>query len=191
MKRIFAVCLCALTLLSLLTACGIRLPDPDALEKGLDSLEKDLDSLEDRLEDLERLEEGDKNHQYQILDAQETVLYTVTDEAQVEALDELLSDPGENADLEEAPEDEIACVYVFRQEKTLLAGQDPEAPRDYEALIRFTVYQNQDVITMRVLEGLGDGEAAGLSLADLLTFTVSVPAETMEALRDPGRFADP
>lgn len=184
MKRTFTICLCALTLLSLLTACGIRLPDPDALEE-------DLDSLENRLEDLERLEDGEKNHNYKILDSQGAELYTVTDEAQVEALDDLLSDPGEDADLEEAPEDEVACVYIFRQEKTLLAGQDPETPRDYEELIRFTVYQNQDMITMRVLEGLGDGKAAGLSLEDLLTFTVSVPAETMEALRDPAQFAKP
>lgn len=180
MKRAFSAALCLLSLALLLAACAPRVTGPgdDAFQDAWDGFREDVqDALEDRNDD----EQG-KAHYYQILDSQGEELRTVTDEAQVASLDELLGNAGE--ELEEAPpaEEPVACVYVYQQEKTLLAGQDPEAEREYEEVIRFTVYQEKDLVTMEILAGK---DVAGISLGDLLTFTVSMPEEAMEQLRNP------
>ena len=61
-----------------------------------------------------------------------------------------------------------------------LAGQDPEAEREYENLARFTVSASEDVVTMKILEDLPS--FMGVDLGEFLTFSISVPAETAEAL---------
>ena len=52
--------------------------------------------------------------------------------------------------------------------------------------MRFTVSESEDVVTVTILEDLPS--VLGVDLGDLLTFTFDVPAETAEALRDPGQF---
>ena len=54
--------------------------------------------------------------------------------------------------------------------------------------MRFTVSASEDVVTMVILEDLPS--LLNVDLGDLLTFTLAVPAETAEALRDPGRFLE-
>ena len=80
-----------------------------------------------------------------------------------------------------------ACSYVYCQQETLKAGQKPE-DREYEDLGRFTISESEDVMTMVILEDLPT--LLNVDLGDLLTFTVTIPAETAEALRDPGQFLD-
>lgn len=188
MKHLLRTSLCALSLV-LLTACGAGITAPDG-EELQDAWDRAWSVLEEDLE-KENLPDGSKRHCYQILNSDGEELYTVTDETQVAALDGLLGNAGE--ELRENPvfEDgeEIACVYVYRQEKTLLAGEDPQREREYEEVIRFTVCRDQDLITVQCLKGLEGLEPAGIRLEDFLTFTISVPAETMESLRNPAQFA--
>lgn len=187
MKRIFSAFLCLVSLALFLTACGPRVtvPGDEAFEDAWDEFQEDV---EDSLEDGDSEEE--KAHYYQVLDGQGAELCTVTDEAQVAALDGLLGNEEEERRETPPAEEPVACVYVYWQEKTLLAGQDPAAEREYEELIRFTVYQDKDLVTMKILGDLADKEVAGVSLGEFLTFTASMPKETMEKLRDPTGFAD-
>lgn len=187
LKQLLPASLCILSLTLLLTACGVHVTTPDdeefrdAWNEVWSDLEKDLGE-----------QDASKQHFYQVLNGNGEELYTITDETQVSALDDLLSNAGEGRQETPAPEDggETACIYVYQQEKTLLAGEDPDKEREYEEVIRFTVYQDRDLITMQCLKDLEDRELAGISLADFLTFTISAPAETMESLRNPAQFAE-
>lgn len=187
MKRLFKVSLGILSLALLLTACGPAITDPadkdfqDAWDEAWSDIEKNWG---------ENAPDMSKQHYYQVLDGQGEELYTITGETRTAALDDLLGNDGDH--MEEAPADgeEIACIYVYWQEKTLLAGQDPETEREYEELIRFTVYQNQDLMTVQILSGLDGKELMGVNLEDLLTFTVSLSAETAKTLRDPAQFTE-
>lgn len=186
LKQLLPASLCLLSLTLLLTACGahVTAPDDEEFRDAWDEVWNDLE------EDLGE-QDASKRHFYQILNSDGEELYAVTDETQVSALDDLLGNVGEGREETPASEDggEIACIYVYQQEKTLLAGQDPNQEREYEEVIRFTVYQNRDLITMQCLKGLEDRDLAGIPLEDFLTFTLSVPAETMESLRNPAQFA--
>ncbi|MCI8910297.1 MAG: hypothetical protein HFG09_06420 [Oscillibacter sp.] len=190
LKSLMRMSLCILSLALLLTACGPHITTPDDEEfqdvwdEVWDNLEKDLEEdLKESTPDLA------KRHFYQILNGEEEELCTVTDAAQVAALDDLLGNVGEGRQETPVSEggEEIACIYVYQQEKTLLAGQDPDEEREYEEVVRFTVYQDQDLITLQCLK---DKELAGISLEDFLSFTLSVPAETMETLRNPAQFTE-
>lgn len=174
MKYGFKRLLCLVCLVLLLTGCGAA-PAGDLKdeEEGADPWESQVD--------------WDKHHYYRVLNGREEEQYIITQAEQVEALDGLLGNLEERDDPSE--EGEIAWIYVYCQEKTLLAGQDPEEERECEEIIRFLVYQDQDLVTLKILGGLEGAEALGVSLEDLLTFTVSVPAQTMETLRDPAQFA--
>lgn len=188
MKRVFGAFLCLLSPALFLTACGPRVtvPGDEAFQDAWDEFQEDIqDTLEDR-----DGEEGEKARYYQVLDGQGAELCTITDEAGAAALDGLLG--SEEKELQEDPpaEEPVACVYVYWQEKTLPAGQDPAAEREYEELIRFTVYRDKDLVTMEILGDLADREIAGISLGEFLTFTSSMPQEAMEKLRDPAGFAD-
>lgn len=181
-RRFMRGSLCALTLALLLTGCKVTAPTDEALQEAWDQARSDL-------EEGGEVPDLSKRHDYQVLNSREEVLYTIADADRVDALDDLLGN--EETEWQDNPSGgEIACIYVYRQEKTLLAGEDPDGEREYEELVRFTVYQDRDLITVKILGGLEDVERlSGLDLEDLLTFTVSVPAETMEKLRDPARFA--
>lgn len=153
---------------------GAESGEEDALDKIFDSLDEDWSA---------------KAHRWQILDAAGEELYAVSSEEGVAAIDALLQDDGWG--LTGKDPGEAMYTYVFWQEKTLLAGQDPDAEREYEALIRFTVPAEGNIVTMEILpESLKGVEIAGLDIADLMTFTGTAPAEALEALRNPAQWSE-
>lgn len=142
---------------------------------------------EDRGEDIsERFSSIDtKKHRWKVLDANGKEISTVTDKEKVKELDDVLCRDDIWESLEESSGDP-AYTYVYSQEKTLLAGQDPDAEREYKDLLAFTVSASEDVVTLRILGGLGElSLLPGVELEDVLTFPVSVPADTAGALRNP------
>lgn len=180
-KGIFSGCLLALALL--LAGCGAGVPGEDAGE-GAEAPEDLLDSLDS--------DWGAKTHRWQILDDQGNELLTVSGEEAVAEIDSLLQGDGWQSfsvgseDEEETP----LYTYVFWQEKTLLAGEDPEEEREYEEVIRFMIPAEGNTVAMRVLRGLeGLNVPEYIDLEELLTFRGGAPEETLEALRDPWRFA--
>lgn len=196
-KRLAIFCALALSV-SLLSGCRITSPSDEEFQKDwADSMEE---AAEDWAQDWEaafdeaakawsgRDENGaEKDHYWKILDPEDVEIGTVTDEEQVEVIDGLLSDDGHQGDrLTEDPGDP-AYSYVYCQQETLKAGQN-EGDREYEELVRFTVSESEDVVTLVILEDLPS--LLHVDLGDFLTFTISVPAETAEALRDPERFLD-
>ena len=206
MKRFSFACALALSL-SLLTGCmpGVVITSPSDEEFQKDWADSMEEAAEDWAQDWEaafeeaakswsdRDENGvEKDHYWKILDVsdQEAAMVevgTVTDPKQVEAIDDLLNDDGDVGDrLVEDPGDP-AYSYVYCQQETLKAGQKPE-DREYEELIRFTVSAEEDVVTMVILEDLP--ALLNVDLGDVLTFTMTVPAETAEALRNPGQFLE-
>lgn len=196
------VILCALSLF-LLAGCTVTSPKDEEFQKDwADSMEE---AAEDWAQDWEAAfdeavrswstqdENGvEKDHYWKILDVSDeeaTIVEvgTVTDPEQVKALDDLLSDDGSQGDrLTEDPVDP-AYSYVYCQQETLKAGQKEE-DREYEDLVRFTVSASEDTVTLVILEDLPS--LLNVDLGDILTFTIAVPAETAEALRNPGRFLE-
>ena len=199
MKQLTILCAFALSL-SLLAGCTVTPPSDEAFQRDLadavaDSIEE---AAEDWAQDWEaaldeaaeawsgRDENGvEKDHYWKVLDSEGSEIGTVTDPEQVKAVDALLSDDGHQGDrLAEDPGDP-AYSYVYCQQETLKAGQKAE-DRNYEELVRFTVSASEDVVTLVILEDLPS--LLHVDLGDFLTFTLTVPAETAEALRDPAQF---
>lgn len=201
MKRLTILCAFALSL-SLLAGCmsGTVITSP-----GDEAFQRDwADSMEEAAEDwaqdweaaLDKAAEAwsgqdengvEKDHRWKILDSKGSEMGTVTEPEQVKAIDALLSDDGHQGDrLAEDPGDP-AYSYVYCQQETLKAGQDPE-DREYRELIRFTVSESEDVVTMVILEDLPS--LPHIDLGDLLTFTLKIPAETAETLRNPAQFLE-
>lgn len=165
MKRIFALLLCGVMLL---TACG-----------------------------GER-QETEKDHYYQVLDSAGAVLCTVTDGPLFDTLDDLLGTPLEDVEQDENTGDiEPLYAYVYCQEKTLLAGEDPDGERDYEELMRILVPEEGNTIAIQVLPGMDALDAVdslgwlteAVDIEELLRSVVTVSPEMAESLRDPARFA--
>ena len=197
MKRLTILCAFALSL-SLLAGCAVTAPGDEAFQRDW------ADSLGEAAEDWARdweagLEEAagswssqdengvEKDHFWKILDSRGSEAGTVTDPEQVKAIDALLSDDGHQSDrLAEDPGDP-AYSYVYCQQETLKAGQNPE-DRENQELIRFTVSASEDVVTLVILEELPS--LLHVDLGDLLTFTLKIPAETAEALRNPAQFLE-
>lgn len=194
--------LCAFTLsLSLLSGCMAAPPGGEELQRDwADSIEE---AAGDWAQDWEAALDGaarswstqdeagvEKDHYWKVLDSEDSEVGTVTDPEQVKAIDALLSDDGHQGDrLTEDPGDP-AYSYVYCQQETRKAGQRAE-DREYEELARFTVSASEDVVTLRVLEGLEElSLIPGVSMEDILTFSLSVPAETAAALRDPAQFTE-
>lgn len=197
MKRLTILCAFALSL-SLLAGCSVTSPRDEEFQRDLaDSIEE---SAGDWAEDFEAAwdewaaawdsqdEDGvEKDHYWKVLDAEGRELGTITEEEQTNLVDDLLSDDGHQGDrLAEDPGDP-ACSYVYCQQETLKAGQKEE-DREYEELVRFTVSKSKDVVTLRILEDMPS--LLHVDLGDLLTFTLTIPAETAETLRDPSQFLD-
>lgn len=160
----------------------------DAMEEAAEDLAQDW---EDAFDEAARAwstqdENGvEKDHYWKVLDEKDNEVGTVTDPEQVKAIDDLLNDDGHQGDrLTEDPGDP-AYSYVYCQQETLKAGQKEEN-RKYEELVRFTVSASEDVVTLVILEDLPS--LLHVDLGDFLTFTIDVPKETAEALRDPSRF---
>ena len=98
---------------------------------------------------------------------------------------------GENADHGNAEGDPL-YTYVYWQETTLHAGEDPDTEREYLEVFRTQVRQGSNAVTTEVLSDTleGVGSFVGVEgLGGLLTFTAEVPRETADALRDPAQFA--
>lgn len=202
MKRLAILCAFALSL-SLLSGCMtpavvITSSSDEEFQEEFhrdweDSIER---AVEDWVQDIDEAAEfwnsrdeygAEKDHYWKILDAENQEVGTVADPEQVQAIDALLSDDGHEKDrLAEDPGDP-AYSYVYCQQETLKAGQREE-DRAYEELVRFTVSQSEDVVTLVILEDLPS--LLNVDLGELLTFTIKVPPETAEALRDPGRFTE-
>ena len=197
MRRLTILCALALAV-SLLAGCTVTSPrDEEFRRDWADSMEE---AAEDWAEDFEaKFDEAakawsaqdengvEKDHYWKVLDAEDNEAGTVTDPEQVEAIDSLLNDDGDVGDrLADDPGDP-AYSYVYCQRETLKAGQDPDS-RKYEELVRFTVSASEDVVTLKILEDLPT--LLNVDLGDILTFTITVPAETAEALRDPSQFLD-
>ena len=166
MKKHLIFCILALTLL--LTACGGGRAADDAAQ------------------------DTEKDHYYQILDADGQELCTVTDDAAVAEIDALINEAGgENADHGGAEGDPL-YTYVYWQAATLHAGEDPAAEREYMEVFRAQVRSDSNAVTTEVLsdtlEGVGDAIHVE-GLGGLLTFSAEVSQETADALRDPARFA--
>lgn len=188
---------CVLVLsMSLLSGCRITSPsDKEFQEDWADAMEEAAEDLaqdwEDAIDEAARSWSGrdengvEKDHYWKVLDEKDNEAGTVTDPEQVKAIDNLLSDDGHQGDrLTEDPGDP-AYSYVYCQQETLKAGQKEE-DRKYEELVRFTVSASEDVVTLVILEDLPS--LLHVDLGDFLTFTIDVPKETAEALRDPSRF---
>ncbi len=182
-------CIFALLLLLLLSGCGLHItsPEDEDFQAAWDEDWKDLQAQWD----ADKASRGEKKHYYQVLDGDGALLYTVDRAEGVDALDDLLGNEDGDWDDRFVPEagGEIACIYCYCQEETLPAGEDPEEERPYEELVRFKVYREEDLVTLQILGGLED-LLPGTGLQDLFTFTITVPAETAEALRDPAQFAE-
>ena len=196
MKKRLAI-LCALALsLGLLAGCSVTSPRDEEFQRDwADSMDEAAEDWAEDFEDTwdkawaawDSRDENGKDHYWKVLDAKDNEVGTVTDEEQVEAIDDLLSDDGHQGDrLTEDPGDP-AYSYVYCQQETLKAGQKEE-DREYENLVRFTVSESEDVVTMVILEDMPS--LLNVDLGDLLTFTLTIPAETAEALRDPARFLE-
>lgn len=188
--------------MSLLAGCAVTSPQDEELQREFreDWEESMEEAAEDWAQDFETAWNGiwedrdqdgvEKDHYWRILDVSDeeaaiVEVGTVTDAEQVKAIDDLLSDDGSQGDrLTEDPGDP-AYSYVYCQQETLKAGRKEE-DREYEDLVRFTVSASEDTVTLAILEGLPS--LLNVDLGDLLTFTMTVPAETAEALRNPGQF---
>lgn len=204
MKRFAALCALALSV-SLLSGCTVTSPGDEELQRDwVDSMTDSIgDAAEDWAEDWEAAldkaakawstqdENGaEKDHYWKIQDVsdQEAAMVevgTVTSEELVKALDDLFSDDGSWGLRHVEDPGDPAYSYVYCQQETLKAGQKEE-DREYKELVRFTVSASEDAVTMVILEDLPS--LLNVDLGDFLTFTMAVPAETAEALRDPARF---
>ena len=201
MRIFFSLALTAV-LAGSLTGCmpGITVTSPkdEAFQKDwADSMEEIAeDWAQDWEDEAERAakawstqdENGvEKDHYWKILDSEGWETGTVTDGEQVKTLDDLLSDDdGWGVPTAEDP-GQPSYSYIYCQQETLKAWQKEE-DREYEELVRFTVSADADIVTLVILEDLPS--LLGVDVGDFLTFTVAVPAETAEALRDPARFTD-
>lgn len=136
-------------------------------------------------------EKESKDHYYELLNSTGNDSSIIDDAKLVKKIDDLLEGPLEAADDETAGGEPVEpfWIYVCWQEKTLLAGQDPDAEREYEEVLRVSVPDTGNELTIQVLpnvdelDGL-DGLAEALELDELLTFTVTAPEDTVANLRN-------
>lgn len=138
-------------------------------------------------------EQAEKDHYYEVLDSAGTVLYTVEDGGLADILDGLLGEPLENMEDSGDAEDVTPLyTYVYCQERTLLAGEDPDKERDHGELMRVLVPAEGETVVIQALPGVEapDWLTEAVDLEDLLTSTAEVSPETAEALRSPERFVE-
>ena len=135
---------------------------------------------------------AEKDHYYQILDADGQELYTVTDDDAVAEIDALIGEAGGENAAHGGAEGDPLYTYAYWQETTLHAGEDPEAEREYLEVFRTHVYADGDAVTTEVLSDVLEEVGEFIRVRDLgglLTFTAEVSRETADALRDPAQFA--
>lgn len=214
-RRLERLLVSVLALILLLSGCGAYGPGTDAARDGAgedavwEALENtdwgalrkaweeaDWEALYEELEGAWSTDfpDGAKDHYYQILDGEGECLYTVSGEDALAQLDGIFCGSGDGVWGKLVPGQESftpACTYVLYAERTALAGEEPGAERAYREILRITAAEDQDTAVIRILNGLGGVELLpGLSLEPLLTFSVSLPAETAALLRNPARFSE-
>ena len=136
--------------------------------------------------------EAEKDHYYQILDADGQELYTVTDDDAVAEIDALIGEAGGENAAHGGAEGDPLYTYAYWQETARQAGEDPEAEREYLEVFRTHVYADGDAVTTEVLSDVLEEVGEFIRVQDLgglLTFTAEVSRETADALRDPAQFA--
>lgn len=181
MKKHFAPLLCAAALL--LTGCAA----PRDLEDAAEDLEDRAAGLEETPEALDDNWSA-KTHYWQVLDGAGQEVRTIDCEEAVRRVDGLLEGDTDWAEAGAVEGKAALYTYVMMQQKTLLAGQEPQEEREHEEVLRLTVYEDTDALSMTVLRDLGDTLPEGLG--DLLTFHLQAPPETAAALRDPAGLAE-
>ena len=183
MKKYTAVLFCAVCALAMTLLLSGCLPAFLMMQSVPDeALEKEM---EEKWED----DWSAKSHYWQVLDAEGREVCLIKGEEAVQRVDDLVEDDMEWAEVSGVEDAAPLYTYVFMQQKTLLAGQDPETEREYEEVLRFTVYEGTDVMSMTVLKSLGDSlPSSVVDWEDILTIHAKPPAETAEALRDPAQF---
>lgn len=193
---LFFCAVCGTAMALLLSGCFpaalmLRPSEPDeALEAKMDAWENTVQDLEDAWNGLDD-DWSAKSHYWQVLDAGGLEICVIDTEAAVQRVDDLVQDDMEWEQASSAEGDTPLYTYVFMQQKTLLAGQDPNAEREYEEVLRFTVYEGTDVMSMTVLESLGDYLPSSVEdWEDILTIHAKPPAEIAEALRNPAQFTE-
>ena len=100
---------------------------------------------------------AEKDHYYQILDADGQELYTVTDDDAVAEIDALIGEAGGENAAHGGAEGDPLYTYAYWQETTLHAGEDPEAERAYLEVFRTHVYADGDAVTTEVLSDVTGG----------------------------------
>ncbi len=203
MKKVSAVLLC-LTAALVMAACntvtpadeGFRREIQEDVRESLNEAREDMkealdEARKDTKEALEDLRDDDsgKRHYYEVLDSQGKTLYTIDSEKGIEAVDKVLDESLDGLDELSSEAGDALYTYVFWQERTLLAGEDPAAERGYEALLRYTVPAEGNMLGVEITLPEEADPPEWLELDDDLTFGVELSDEAMEALRDPARFA--
>jgi len=204
MKKLGTVLLC-LTAALAMAACNIVTPADgnfrreiqgdvrESLNEAREDMREAIDGVRDdareALEDL-RDEDSGKRHYYEVLDSQGKTLYTIDSGKGVEAVDDVLEEPLEGLEALSAEAGEPLYTYVFWQERTLLAGEDPAAERGYQALLRCAVPAEGNVLGVEVTLPEEADPPEWLELDGLLSFGVELSDGAMEALRDPAQFAE-
>ena len=191
MKKYLAPLLCGICAAALLSGClPAVLVSGYAPEEESRAWEDAIDGLEDRVGSLDD-DWSTKSHYWQVLDAQGQEVCVIDAEEAVRRVDDLLDGDTDWKDAGAVEGETALYTYVLMQQKTLLAGQDPEAEREHEEVMRFTVYEDTGVLSVTVLKGLEDVlPDTVMDWEDLLTVHVQVPPETAEALRDPDGLAE-
>ena len=116
-----------------------------------------------------------------------TLICAIEDQEGLEELGDILFAEYETEDAIDLPEGaQSLYFYTVYQTETLKAGQDP-ASLSMRQLLRYTVYEDTDCLTMEVLlpEAVNQVPFAG-DLADLLTFTCQLAPEQADLLRTYG-----
>ena len=112
-----------------------------------------------------------------------SLVCVIEDQEGLEELGNVLLAERSVSDSVDAPEGAL-YIYTVCQTETLKAGQDPE-DRRMEAILRYTVYESEDCLTMEILTPEVNIPFGG-ELADLLTFTCRISPEEAALLRGYG-----
>lgn len=201
MKKTIAAITACLTAALTLTACRTASPADGEFQKQWredtaelwEDIRSDVqEEIRAALDDAESGEQG-KKHYYEVLDSDGETVCTIDGAEGVRAVDDLLGEPLDGrGDFQSEIADGALYTYVFRQERTLRAGEDDAEEREYVSLLRIAVPAEGNVLTVQVNlpeELAGLELPAGLDLEELLTFGVEVSEETAESLREPEKFA--
>ncbi len=120
-----------------------------------------------------------KQSKAEVYSARDNVLLkTITDQELLSDLNDFSDWDGEVSLPEDLTPEYTLLVY---HEKTLLAGQDPDAEREYEMIETLTIYKDSRYMTVKISP---DAVKNMPLLEDLLTFHCEIPEETAGQLEE-------